>query len=105
MELSGNHIRKFYSEMAVRFERFLVSHGDSVSGEIRPGVPVPTAVMLASRVFLQYYAVEILFGVPVQFGKDSDLVIREIAEILRHGVLKEERLAASAPVPLSRARR
>jgi len=89
VELSGNHIRKFYSEMASRFESFLVAHGDSVSREIRPGVPVTTAVMLASRVFLHYYAVEILFGVPRQFGKDSDRVMGEIAEILRHGMLRE----------------
>jgi AcrR family transcriptional regulator len=90
VELSGNHIHKFYSEMATRFERFIVAHGDSVSGQIRPGVPVTTAVMLASRVFLQYYAVEILFGVPEQFGKDSDRVMSEIAEILRHGMLREQ---------------
>jgi AcrR family transcriptional regulator len=104
VELSGNHIRKFYSEMASRFERFIVTHGQTLSGEIRPGVPVTTAVMLASRVFLQYYAVEILFGVPEQFGKDSDLVMGEIAEILRHGMLKEHGLAAAARPALARAR-
>jgi len=96
VELSGNHIRKFYSEMASRFERFIVAHGDSVSGEIRPGVPVTTAVMLASRVFLQYYAVEILFGVPKQFGKGSDRVMGEIAEILRYGMLREQAAPAGA---------
>ena len=105
VELSGNHIRKFYSEMASRFERFIVAHGETLSGEIRPGVPVTTAVMLASRVFLQYYAVEILFGVPEQFGKGSDLVMGEIAEILRHGMLKEHALAAAAPPSLARTRR
>jgi AcrR family transcriptional regulator len=105
VELSGNHIRKFYSEMASRFERFIVTHGETLSGEIRPGVPVTTAVMLASRVFLQYYAVEILFGVPEQFGKGSDRVMGEIAEILRHGMLKEHGLAAIALPSLARARR
>ena len=104
VELSGNHIRKFYSEMASRFERFIVTHGDVVSGEIRPGIPVATAVMLASRVFLQYYAVEILFGVPEQFGKNSDTVVGEIAGILRHGMLKEQVLTAAAPA-LVRTRR
>jgi AcrR family transcriptional regulator len=105
VELSGNHIRKFYSEMATRFERFIVAHGDSVSGEIRPGVPVTTAVILASRVFLQYYAVEILFGVPEQFGKDSDLVMAEIAEILRHGMLREYTAPTGTRQVLARARR
>ncbi len=105
VELSGNHIRKFYSEMAARFERFIVAHGDAVSGEIRPGVPITTAVMLASRVFLHYSAVEILFGVPKQFGKDSDVVMREIAEILRHGMLREHGVPASGTPVLARARR
>jgi len=103
VELSGNHIRKFYSEMASRFERFLVAHDGAVSGEIRPGVPITTAVMLASRVFLHYYAVEILFGVPEQFGKSSDVVMREIAEILRHGMLRES--AAPAVAATSRSLR
>jgi AcrR family transcriptional regulator len=105
VELSGNHIRKFYSEMAARFERFIVAHGDAVSGEIRPGVPVTTAVMLASRVFLQYYAVEILFGVPEQFGKNSDVVMREIAQILRHGMLREHGAEPAGNPVLARARR
>ena len=73
VELSGNHIRKFYSEMASRFERLPRERtATRCSGEIRPGVPSRPAVMLASRVFLHYFAVEILFGVPDQFGKDSD---------------------------------
>jgi len=105
VELSGNHIRKFYSEMASRFERFIVTHGETLSGELRPGVPVTTAVMLASRVFLQYYAVEILFGVPEQFGKDSDRVMGEIAEILRHGMLREHRTPTVGNPVLLRTRR
>ena len=105
VELSGNHIRKFYSEMASRFERFIVTHGETLSGELRPGVPVTTAVMLASRVFLQYYAVEILFGVPEQFGKDSDRVMGEIAEILRHGMLREHSTPTVENPVLLRTRR
>lgn len=106
VELSGNHIRKFYAEMGARFERFLKAHGEgALSKEIRPGIPATTAVILASRVFLHYYAVEILFGVPDQFGKDTDVVVREISDILRHGVLKEGGLASAAPPSFARARR
>jgi len=106
VELSGNHIRKFYAEMGARFERFLKARGDgALSTEIRPGVPATTAVILASRVFLHYYAVEILFGVPNQFGKDTDIVAREISDILRHGVLKETGLPSEEPPSLARARR
>jgi AcrR family transcriptional regulator len=105
VELSGNHIRKFYAEMGARFERFLTAHSEgALSTEIRPGVPATTAVILASRVFLHYYAVEILFGVPDQFGKDTDIVVKEIADILRHGMLKEPGLASAAPPSLARAR-
>jgi len=44
--------------------------------------------MFATRFFLNYFAVEILFGVPNHFGKDSEAVILETAEILRHGMLR-----------------
>jgi hypothetical protein len=37
---------------------------------------------------LNYFAVELVFGVPDHFGKSSDEVVHEIAEILRHGMLK-----------------
>ncbi|HEX2758332.1 MAG TPA: TetR/AcrR family transcriptional regulator, partial [Thermoanaerobaculia bacterium] len=38
VELSGNHIRKFYSEMASRFERFLAAQGnETFTRNLRPG--------------------------------------------------------------------
>jgi len=46
-------------------------------------------VMLASRIFLQYFAVEILFGVPEQLGKETPEAITEISAILRHGLLRQ----------------
>jgi AcrR family transcriptional regulator len=90
VELSGNHIRKFYSEMARRFETFLERRqgADNLAKKLRPGVTPLSAVMLASRLFLYYFAVEILFGVPDQFGRPTPQVIRELAEILRHGMLR-----------------
>ena len=36
------------------------------------GVPPLAAIMVASRFFLQYFAVEILFGVPNHFGRDTE---------------------------------
>jgi AcrR family transcriptional regulator len=107
VELSGSHIRKFYSEMASRFERFLAARDEAFTRNLRPGVPPTTAVMLASRVFLHYYAVEILFGVPDQFGKDTDVVVREISDILRRGVARDEASVGSAPAraPLRQVRR
>jgi AcrR family transcriptional regulator len=90
VEFEGSHIRKFYSEMASRFEMFVAAHKDEmkVEGKLRPEISPASAVMLAFRTFLQYFAVEIVFGVPDHFGKNSEEVVGEIAHILRHGILK-----------------
>ena len=90
IEFGGSHIRKFYSEMAGRFERFVVGHKDELKleGKLRPEITPASAVMLTFRTFLQYFAVELVFGVPDHFGKSSDEVVGEIAYILRHGMLK-----------------
>lgn len=99
VELSGKHIRKFYAGMAGRFDAFIRSRvgEEMLAGRMRPDVSPLSAVMLASRFFLHYFAVEILFGVPNQFGKDSRLAIREIARILRHGMLRASPAAEEAP--------
>jgi TetR/AcrR family transcriptional regulator, acrAB operon repressor len=91
VEFEGAHIRKFYSDMARRFSDFMANHPRAVQiqGRLRPGVSLVSAVMLAGRFFLNYFAVEILFGVHDHFGKDSDEVVQEIADILRHGMLAE----------------
>jgi AcrR family transcriptional regulator len=92
VEFEGTHLRKFYSEMAGRFEVYLGQRfpGDTLKDELGTGFQPVTAFMLASRVFLQYFAVEILFGVPRQFGLDTPTAMGEIAEILRHGMLNPE---------------
>lgn len=90
VEFEGSHIRKFYSDMAGRFERFVEAHKDElkVENKLRPEISPASAVMLTFRTFLQYFAVEIVFGVPDHFGKSSEEVVGEIAHILRHGMLK-----------------
>jgi len=44
--------------------------------------------MLATRVFFNYFSVEILFGVKDHYGRSTDEVVEEISRILRHGMLK-----------------
>ncbi len=90
VEFEGSHIRKFYSDMAGRFERFVEAHKDElkVENKLRPEISPASAVMLTFRTFLQYFAVEIVFGVPDHFGKSSEEVVGEIAHILRHGMLR-----------------
>ncbi|MCX6549791.1 MAG: TetR/AcrR family transcriptional regulator [Acidobacteria bacterium] len=90
VEFEGSHIRKFYLEMAGRFERFVELRKDEVKleGKLRPEVQPASAVMFAFRTFLQHFAVELIFGVPDHYGKSTDEVVGEIANILRHGMLR-----------------
>jgi AcrR family transcriptional regulator len=90
VEFGGRHIRKFYSQMAGRFQRFLTDHyrPQELEQQLKPGVSPVTAVMLASRFLLHYFAVELIFGVPDHFGHSSDETLSQVAEILRHGMLR-----------------
>ena len=92
VEFDGTHIRRFYSEMASRFDAFVSQGQDKVPLEnLREGVRPLTAIMVASRFFLQYFAVELLFGVPNHFGQNTDAALREIVDILEHGMVKPDR--------------
>ena len=111
VEFDGSHVRKFYEEMAQRFEKFMDAHQmkDSISGKLQDGLSPVSAVILATRIFYNYFSVEILFGVRDHFGKKTDEVIGEIAEILRHGMLKSETAevrrqapAVRRPLPVAR---
>ena len=90
VEFKGIHIHKYYTEMAGRFAAFLNHRypGDALKDQLAVGVEPNTALMLASRVFIQYYALEIVFDIPQQFGLSTPLAIREVSEILRHGILR-----------------
>ncbi len=91
VEFEGSHIRKFYSDMATRFARFAERHEDTLrlEGRLREGLTSGAAMMLATRIFLNYFAVEVLFGVQNHFGKNSEQALHEIAEVLRRGMLRE----------------
>ena len=90
VEFDGTHVRKFYEEMASRFENFIKSHGmeDELRSKLQDGLSPTSAVMLATRIFYNYFSIEILFGVKDHFGKSTDQVVGEISRILRHGMLK-----------------
>jgi AcrR family transcriptional regulator len=92
VEFEGSHIRKFYSEMAGRFESFIALHRNEikVEGKIRPGINPASAVMLVFRTFMQHFAVELVFGVSDHYGKDTDAAVTEIAAILRHGMVNPQ---------------
>jgi AcrR family transcriptional regulator len=88
IEFEGTHIRKFYADMADRFTAWFEQHGDleSVKARLRPEVSPTSALLLTSRLFFNYFSLEILFGVAEPFGKESTEVVKEIADILRNGI-------------------
>lgn len=93
VEFDGSHIRRFYEDMASRFGAFIDGNRDRIPVDrLRDGVSPLAAVMTASRFFLQYYAVEILFGVPNHFGVDDETALKQIVEILNFGMLKRHNL-------------
>ncbi|HEX9160263.1 MAG TPA: TetR/AcrR family transcriptional regulator [Thermoanaerobaculia bacterium] len=90
VEFDGSHVRKFYAEMADRFDAFLKEHGmeEPLKSRLQEGLSPISAVMLATRIFYNYFSIEILFGVKDHFGKGTDEVVHEISRILRHGMLR-----------------
>ena len=82
IEFDGSHIRAFYRELAQRFEARAAENPP----RLRDGVSPTSAMAAAARLFLNYFQLEILFGVPEPWGKDSAQVVREIADMLRNGV-------------------
>ena len=105
VEFEGSHIRRFYSEMAGRFQAFIEAHGErlELTRKLRPGVSPLAATMVASRFLLNYFAVELVFGVPHHFGQDEARVLREIADILKYGMLPAPAAAVQAAPPAAEA--
>jgi AcrR family transcriptional regulator len=93
VEFDGSHVRKFYEEMAERFDSFMKKHGleEKLKAKLADGLSPISAVMLATRIFYNYFSIEIIFGVKDHFGKGTEQVVGEISRILRHGMLKESR--------------
>lgn len=90
VEFDGEHVRKFYENMAERFDAFMKATGmeQELADKLAPGLSPVSAVMLSTRIFYNYFTVEILFGVKDHFGKETDAAVREISRILRHGMLR-----------------
>lgn len=98
VEFEGRHIQKFYADMAARFERFAAQHPsrDASQAKLRDGVGFGVGLMLATRFFMNYFAVEVLFGVPNHFGKDTREMVTLIADVIRHGLAADTRTPAPA---------
>lgn len=89
VEFEGKHLKRMYGEMADRFQAFLDQWGPTLRlDRLRDGVSPVTAIMVVTRFFVQYFAVEIAFRVPNHFGKDSDEALADIVDVLKFGILK-----------------
>jgi AcrR family transcriptional regulator len=89
IEFQGDHVRDFYAGIADRFTAFLEEQrgrGDDMQSRLREGVSPRSALLLASRIFFNYFQMEVLFGVAEPFGKSSAEMVREVADILRYGI-------------------
>ena len=87
IEFDGTHIREFYKSLTRRFVD-LVSENPGVQQRLRPNVSASSAMHMVARVFINYFQLEILFGVSEPFGKESKQIVGEIAEMLRSGIAK-----------------
>lgn len=91
IEFGGTHIQQFYGALSERYNRYFEERGllDEIRAQLRPNVSPTSAMLLTSRLFFNYFSLEILFGVQEPFGKDSAEVVREIADILRNGICRQ----------------
>ena len=88
IEFDGTHIQTFYAEMGKRYAALLQGGGlQQIRSRLRPGVSPILALLMTSRIFLNYFSLEILFNVPEPFGKNSAEMVKEIADILRNGMV------------------
>ncbi len=88
IEFDGTHIRKLYADMGERYAAILGDEAiERLEARMRPTVSPISALLLTSRIFFNYFSIEILFNVAEPFGKDSAAVVSEIADILRNGML------------------
>jgi AcrR family transcriptional regulator len=88
IEFEGTHIRKFYGGLGQRFGAFVGEEAlGTIKQRLRPSVSPISALLIASRVFFNYFTIEILFNVPEPFGKPAPQIIKELSDIVRHGIL------------------
>jgi AcrR family transcriptional regulator len=111
VEFDGRHIQRFYSGLRTRLEALVASHPqrDALEGRMQPGMPASLGVLLTVRLFLYYFSVEWLFGVPEQFGLSRDQAVAAMGAVLRHGMLRSAepgrvRSSAAGPARAARAR-
>jgi AcrR family transcriptional regulator len=107
VEFDGRHIQRFYSGLRERFEAFVAQHPgrEALERRMRPGIPAALGLLIASRLFIYYFSVERLFGVPEQFGVGRNEAVAAMAAILRTGMIAPEAEGGRGEVTSSAATR
>jgi len=96
VEFEGRHIHRFYANLAERFQEFLARRPDlGIPARMRDGIPPEQAMMLTLRIYMYYFVVETLFGVPNHYGLNSEDATTLIADILSGGILRAGRASTS----------
>ena len=88
IEFDGTHIREFYKSLTKRFVK-LVEDNPAIQERIRPHVSASSALHTVARIFINYFQLELLFGVSEPFGKESKQAVAEIADMLRCGIARQ----------------
>lgn len=89
VEFEGRHIHRFYAHLAERFREFLSRRPDlHIHERMRPGIAPEVAMLLTTRIYMYYFVVETLFGVPNHYGLKSDEATALIADVLTGGMVK-----------------
>lgn len=83
IEFEGTHIHNFYSAITERLGKIAREQ----PMRVRAGVDPQTAIFIVARLFFNYFQLEILFGIAEPYGRDSAQVVREVADILLHGIV------------------
>lgn len=92
IEFGGTHTHKFYANIARNLQQHLSESGqlETIGSKLRPGVSPVSAMLLTAWLYFNYFTTEILFGVESPFGKNSNEIVAEVADIIRHGVCAEK---------------
>lgn len=90
IEFRGEHIQRFYRNMAERFQAVYGERFETMRAEglLNDGADPLFAVMLTFRFFFHYFLVETSFGVEDHFGFSAEEVIDKAKHTILHGLLK-----------------
>ena len=91
IEFGGTHVQQFYAGLAKRYAEFFETHSDieAIRARLRDNVSPTDALLLTTRLFFNYFQLEILFGVEAPLGKPFAEVIQQIADVVRNGICRE----------------